>query len=288
MTLVPEDLQQLTELAVEAARGAGALVGSYLGTEMVVNRKAGGSLASQVVTEVDALVQTLILNTLAPATEQYDLAILAEEGEDDGSRFERPYFWCIDPIDGTLPFIEGGPGCAVSIALVSQSGRPLIGVVFDPCTQTLYRATQGHGAWRNNEPWSVPAAAPAFTLVCDRSFLDYSNYEQTVTDVAEIAAELGYDGVELIAHGGGVMNACWVIEHAPACYLKGPRPGKSGGSIWDYAATACLYQELGAVCTDADGSPLELNRRESTYLNHRGLIFASSAELGIRLRSVLA
>jgi fructose-1,6-bisphosphatase/inositol monophosphatase family enzyme len=277
------DLQELTERAVDAARQASDLVRAYLGRELAVTRKAGGSLASQVLTEVDCLSLDLILERLAPSIERYNLGVLAEEGAQDHSRFERPFFWCIDPIDGTLPFIEGGPGCSVSIALVSQAGEPLIGVVSDPCTQTLYRATAGQGAFRNDVPWEIPPPCSRLSVICDRSFLRHPDHARIMADLAEIATELGYEELELISHGGAVMNACWVIERAPACYIKAPRSDNSGGSIWDYAATACLFRELGAVCTDAFGRPLELNRRGSTYLNHRGLLFASDAELAARL-----
>lgn len=285
MMLAPSDVQLLSDLAVEAARRASELVRGYLWTDILVSHKAGASLASQVVTEVDTLAQDLILGILAPATERYNLGILAEERADAETRFERSYFWCIDPIDGTLPFIEGGPGCAVSIALVSQAGKPIIGVVADPCTQTLYRACVGQGAWRNELPWVIPEPRSRLSVICDRSFLGRSEHADAMTGVAEIAGELGYKGVDLISHGGAVMNACWVIERAPACYFKPAREGNSGGSIWDYAATACLFQELGAVCCDIYGAPLELNRRESTYLNHRGLLFASDRELAARLVS---
>ncbi len=37
-------------------------------------------------------------------------------------------------MDGTLAFINGHPGFAVSIALVAQDGTPQIGVVYDPST----------------------------------------------------------------------------------------------------------------------------------------------------------
>ena len=55
-------------------------------------------------------------------TERYDLALLTEELEDDGSRHVKDYFWCIDPIDGTLPFTQKKPGYGVSIALVARDG----------------------------------------------------------------------------------------------------------------------------------------------------------------------
>lgn len=269
------DLGHWTEVAVDAARQAGALIASYLGNDLEVSHKGQGSLAGQVVTEIDHLAQALILKILG----DHPFGSLAEECRDDHSRFERPYFWCIDPIDGTLPFIEGGPGCSTSIALVSQAGEPLIGVVMDPCTGTLYQATAGQGARRNGEPWQFTADSSLLTIICDRSFLTAPDHDSAMQQFADFATKLGYDGLELIAHGGAVMNALWVLERAPAIYHKEPRVGESGGSIWDYAATACLFREVGGVCTDAFGEPLALNRLESTYLNHRGLLYASHHKL---------
>ena len=82
------------------------------------------------------------------------------------------------------------------------------------------------------------------------------------------------------------MNACWVLEHAPACYFKFPKPQEGGGSFWDYAATACLFHELGAVATDMHGNPLDLNRRDSTFMNHRGILFATSEEIAEKIRTL--
>jgi fructose-1,6-bisphosphatase/inositol monophosphatase family enzyme len=46
------------------------------------------------------------------------------------------------------------------------------------------------------------------------------------------------------------------------------------GSIWDFAATACIYQELGLLATNFEGGRLELNRREGTFMNHEGIFYA--------------
>ena len=115
------DLDQLLATALEAADAAGAMIARSRPT--TVERKAGGeSLASQVLTDVDEQSQQLILEILAPTIERFDLGLLTEERDDDGSRFEKACFWCIDPLDGTLPFIDNVPGYAVSIALVARDG----------------------------------------------------------------------------------------------------------------------------------------------------------------------
>jgi fructose-1,6-bisphosphatase/inositol monophosphatase family enzyme len=108
MQLSAQQLKELSLDAERAARRAGALISNYAGRDFEVSHKPGGdSLASQVVTEVDELAQSVILKELKSSVQDYDLALLAEELEDDGSRLKKDYFWCIDPMDGTLPFTRG-------------------------------------------------------------------------------------------------------------------------------------------------------------------------------------
>ena len=75
------------------------------------------------------------------------------------------------------------------------------------------------------------------------------------------------------------MNACWVLEHAPACYFKFPKQAEGGGSLWDYAATACILTEAGLHVSDIHGQKLDLNRGESTFMNHRGILYASDEKI---------
>lgn len=283
MHLTADDLKQLSQLAISAAKRAGALIAEKRQQPIQVQKKRGGDqLASQVVTEVDHLSQTLILEQLLPSCETYGLALLTEELPDDKSRLEKEYFWCIDPLDGTLPFIESQAGYSVSIALVSRSGKPLIGVVYDPIKERLYSAVTGQGAFCNGQPWSLPSldmSERPLTLICDRSLTQQNNYPEIIDALELIASQQGLMGVKVINLGGAVMNACWVIENHPACYFKFPKPQDGGGSLWDFAATACLFKELGATACDFYGQPLDLNRAESTFMNHRGVIFAVTPSL---------
>jgi fructose-1,6-bisphosphatase/inositol monophosphatase family enzyme len=282
MTLTSTDLIKLATIAEDAARKAGELINSFSDTEYIVKHKDGGhSHASQVVTEVDYRCESLILEQLKESTITYDLAILSEEQEDDKQRLSKDHFWCIDPLDGTLAFTESQPGYAVSIALVAKNGTPLIGVIYDPLKNTLYSAIKGKGAFRNGVRWrlALPTESTTLTLPCDRSLLvkeDFNSIRQTLNDWALSA---GFTGITEIHHGGAVMNACWALENAPACYFKLPKPKKGGGSLWDFAATACLYSEIGATVCDFQGNALDLNRTDSTFLNHRGAIFVTDKNM---------
>ena len=122
------NLSKLTLIATKAALAAGKVIQQYMHEDVAVEIKEG--MASHAfprwrVTAVDKECESLILSYLLPTCEEFDLALLSEESEDDGSRFEKDFFWCIDPMDGTLSFINKRPGFSVSIALVAAKTGPL-------------------------------------------------------------------------------------------------------------------------------------------------------------------
>jgi 3'-phosphoadenosine 5'-phosphosulfate (PAPS) 3'-phosphatase len=93
------------------------------------------------------------------------------------------------------------------------------------------------------------------------------------------AKDSGLEGVEVIYGSGAVKNACQVLDYGAACYVKMPRPEEGGGSIWDFAATACILPEAGAWASNIYGQPLALNRPDSTFMNHQGVIYASTERI---------
>ena len=270
------DLIKLSKIAIEAALAAGSIIQNAMNDVAftVEKKESGTSLANSVVTEVDKACENVILKYLLPTCHQYDLALLSEETEDDRSRFEKEFFWCIDPMDGTLSFIQKRPGFSVAIALVSKNGAPLIGVVFDPSTNTTYHAIKGQGAFKNNKPWQL-TYRNHLTYVTDRQLKDTPNRHIIQTLLQQKAADLKLKGINEIHGAGSVLNAIYVLENAPACMLKLPKKENGGGSIWDFAATACIYHELGLNATDFEGNKLELNKKTSTFMNEGGVFFAS-------------
>jgi fructose-1,6-bisphosphatase/inositol monophosphatase family enzyme len=57
--------------------------------------------------------------------------------------------------------------------------------------------------------------------------------------------------------------------------LKFPKKESGGGSIWDFAATACIYQELGLHATNFAGGRLDLNRKEDAFMNQEGVFYSN-------------
>ncbi|MEH6585245.1 MAG: inositol monophosphatase family protein [Halioglobus sp.] len=279
-------LQQLCEVAIQAARQAGQFVQSTDRSKLQRQFKdAGSSAASQLVTEVDVRSEAIIRQHLQAASEQWDIAFVGEESSQNvpeviPERLLKPYHWCVDPLDGTLPFMEGSPGYAVSIALVDQSGVPLLGVVYDPVNATLMHAIRGQGAYRDQVPMKPATAASTSLMVfADASFRGHENYADLLDTLNGCAQDSGLDGVELVYGSGAVKNACQVLDYPAACYVKLPKPEDGGGSIWDFAATACIIKEAGGWASNIHGQPLELNRQGSTFMNHQGVVYASNERI---------
>lgn len=268
------DLIYLKDIAIRAAQDAGNLIRSYIDVKVKVEEKeAGSTSASQVVTKVDRESEQVIMSHLLPTRREFDLALLSEETEDDGSRLEKDFFWCIDPMDGTLPFINSTPGFSVSIALVAKDGTPYIGVVYDPTTGNLYHAVKGHGAFKNRDPLNISRDNKYLAYITDKKLQETPGAGNIMSILREVVSEQGLTGYEERSGAGAVMNAIYVLEHGPACFLKLPKNEKGGGSIWDYAATTCIYNELGLPATTFNGGILNLNKKSDTFMNQEGVFF---------------
>jgi len=270
------DLQHLAKIAIEAALSAGKIIQEHINDDIVVEQKEGGATyASQVVTKVDRECESIILSHLKPTCKTFDIGLLSEETEDDGSRFKKESFWCIDPMDGTLAFINKQPGFSVSIALIAKDGTPLIGVVFDPSTQTLYHAVKRHGVYKNSKTWNIKNTNDYLTYLTDKKLKDTPKSNEIKKILNTHQNNLGLKDIKEISEKGAVMCAISVLENGPACFLKLPKKESGGGSIWDYAATACIYKELGLPATDFNGEPLNLNKTNGSFMNNEGVYYSN-------------
>ena len=294
-TFSKEQLQMLCETAIQAAQEAGEYIEQFDRRNLqLIFKDAGSSEASQIVTEVDLASEEIIRKRLHESSKNFDIAFVGEESSQSNNenscskteeRFQKSYFWCVDPLDGTLAFTEGHSGYAVSVALVEQSGKSVIGVVYDPAHQVLYHAIEGQGSFRNLTPLEQTIETPKSLMVyADASFKTHEKYEPAIRVLESCAQTLDLNSVKFVYGSGAVMNACQVLESSHACYLKLPKKEDGGGSIWDYAATACIARETRtetgtAWVSNVFGQSLELNRRESTFMNHQGVIFASNKQI---------
>ena len=279
-------LAHFCDAAIQAALEAGQFIQSADRSKLQRHfKEAGSSAASQLVTEVDVRSEAIIRRCLQAISEQWDIAFVGEESSQSVAdvipeRLLKPYYWCVDPLDGTLPFVEGSPGYAVSIALVDQSGGPLIGVVYDPVDATLMHAIKGEGAYRDQAPITrATSVSTSLIAFADASFRLHEKYAHMLDTLNGCAQESGLDGVEVVYGSGAVKNACQVLGYPAACYVKLPKCEDGGGSICDFAATACIVGEAGGWASNIHGQALELNRQGSTFMNHQGVLYASNERI---------
>jgi fructose-1,6-bisphosphatase/inositol monophosphatase family enzyme len=259
---------ELLGLAREACLAAGRFIRANCDRPLTVGSKGFENRASDVVTEIDIQAQAIILELLQPSIDRYDLGVLAEEGEQDDSRLQKHAFWTIDPLDGTQYFIDGKPGYSTSIALVSQSGQPIVAAVYDSVHDNLYEAVTGRGVTLNGEPLPIVAAgdtdAKAITWFADRSLPTYPYYSQIKTHF------------DIRFVGGAVMNGLQLLTEPNSVYVKATKKAKSGCAIWDLAAVALMVEEQGGSVRTYGGKPLQLNRPESVFFNDVGFAFTSA------------
>ena len=73
--------------------------------------------------------------------------------------------WIVDPLDGTMNYLQGIPFCCVSVALWRDED-PVVGVVYDFDRDEMFSAIVGAGAWLNGSPIRVRGVSPAQAVLC--------------------------------------------------------------------------------------------------------------------------
>lgn len=271
--------------AQAAAMRAGSRIMNFFTGSVETMSKGYGYEKSDLVTQADMEAQQIIEKVLVNYHPQ--IGFLAEEnGFDTGtSRFEKPYFWSVDPMDGTKAFVLGEKGFAISIALLEQSGKPILGVCYFPASGNLFYGIIGQGAWFNEEKIKLSAEnlkgdlklliSEAETIPRERNafFHHLCDGLSEITSINKTKPEM------MIAP---VHKGCVIIESdSPILYYGVPRD-QLGVSLWDLSAIAVIVEAAGGYVSDMFGNPLELNRKESTFVHHKGFVFASTEEIGLK------
>jgi 3'(2'), 5'-bisphosphate nucleotidase/myo-inositol-1(or 4)-monophosphatase len=255
-----------------------------------------GHYSGDVVTVADTDSQRLIMETLfveGPQDPLFDdVAVIGEENLnlEGTARFEKPFTLFIDPLDGTRGFLDRTNSFGVSIGLVEQSGKPVFGVVHLSALRRRYTGVAGQSSVRNNFELAPPQLEGK-TLVCyvsEAEIFPADNNQRWHRLSARLKEALPIAGVRVQCLGAPVHKGCLASGgDEPALYLGLPRSPK-GVSLWDLAAVASIVDGAGGWVSDCFGHPLELNRRESTYVHHRGFVFANHCDLGQQVVSILA
>jgi myo-inositol-1(or 4)-monophosphatase len=228
------------DVAQRAAREAGQLALQSLGQPGYQQWKGHGDvLVGAVLPIQDHIIQTI------RAEFPHD-AILAEES-DDIPPLDADRLWIIDPIDGSLNFMQGIPHFSIAIALRAE-GIFRVGVVYAPATHEMFHALQGQYARLNDEPITVQLLSEGEDAY-HRAIVgtDVPGDLQRRQESLNIATLLGGQAVTLNAMGSPALGLCYVAcGRYHAYYHTALKP-------WDVAAAAVILGESGGILTDILG-----------------------------------
>ena len=208
-----------------------------------------------------------------------DIPVLSEESpaDDYQHRHQWQSFWLIDPLDGTKEFLARNGQFTVNVALIYK-GLPLLGLVYQPTEDLLYRACNPHadwqfhgyeGAWKQHHN-SATIAIHAQSLpekfqqkqplIC----LISQHHNSPASDAyLEKLNQIWPGGIAKKALGSS-LKICAVAEGVADLYLRiGPT------SEWDTAAAQAVLEAAGGklVRFNPTANTFRYNQRDSLLNN---------------------
>lgn len=254
---VPNPNENFISAMSAIAREAGALLMDYFHQHLKIEYKGDADL----VTAADRASEVLIRERIREQWPTHD--VLGEEQglSDQGSE----YRWYVDPLDGTTNFAHGYPVFCVSIALehqgLKQKGKRIAGVIYDPTRDEVFSAEPGRGARLNGEAIHVSKTAVLKESLLGTGFPSHKRHKNPniyfyhqITLRSHGVRRAGSAALDLCNVACGRYDGFWEFNLNP----------------WDTAAGVLIVEEAGGTVTRFDGSPFELNSRETVASN--GLI----------------
>lgn len=227
-------LEEYLEFAKDIANHAGNVMLKYF------NQNNGASYKGDktIVTLADTEINAYLINKVK---EQYPNHSVDGEEEQFG---KSDYVWVCDPVDGTAMYARNIPVAVFSLALVVE-GNPILGVVLDPFTNSLYTAIKGHGAYKNEEKITINNyELDDMKTVCHCDVWPEAEY-----DISKVLQDLG-EKTYFIGLGS-IIRACMCI--ATGDFALAIFPGTKHKNC-DIAAVKIIVEEAGGIVTDLFGS----------------------------------
>lgn len=237
------------ETAVAAARAAGRIHLKHFRSGIGYETK---SSSYDLLTAADIEGEEAVVSLIQARHPGHN--ILAEEGRYESTSSE--YTWVIDPLDGTNNFASGLPIFCVSIALL-RGDDVVLGVVYDPTRDELFRAESARGAYLNDRRLQVSAVDELSGALLITGFY-YDRGESMNRTLREIRVFFDQRILGLRRLGAAALDLCYVAA------------GRAGGfwefelSPWDFAAGKLIVEEAGGRISDKAGGPVRV--REKSFV----------------------
>ncbi|MBA2114302.1 inositol monophosphatase family protein [Bremerella alba] len=228
----------------KAARAAGDVLNQWRG-KFSVREKGRFDL----VTDADDAAQKVIEEILT--ADFPDFEFLGEEGPSGLSRETgSPYCWIVDPLDGTMNYVHGLPNYAVSIGL-TNAGKVIAGVIYDPVFDRCFKAEKGQGAYLNDEKLEVSTAQSLEESLIAFSFpTTVEKDSPVIQDFMNVLVKsqgirrFGSAALNLAYVAAGQLDAYWAGFNKP----------------WDVAAGVILVEEAGGVVQGFAHQPFNIDQ----------------------------
>ena len=185
------------------------------------------------VTSADKRTEKILIEELQKAHPEYGI-VTEETGMINKSNTKNR--WIIDPIDGTMNFLNSVPQFAISIGY-EEDGEIICGVIFNPIMNEMFCAEKGNGAYLNNsrirvsnkkkikDALIVTGGPKGASKIKDKIFSEYINVSKNVSNVRKF----GSAALDMAYVACGRFDGYWQREL----------------NYWDIAAGIIILKEAG-------------------------------------------
>lgn len=270
-----DNLQEIRNFAISVARTVGARVRDelYQANNLQVSFKS----RRDVVTEIDFWSEQLIkkeISTHYPSHivvgEETHQELIDESGEDLPDLFMREYCWVVDPLDGTVNFVNRVPHVGISLGLLIRGERS-IAVVYDPARNEMFSAIRGQGAFMNEQKISTSEKTDLADCLVGSGIPEFINPE--LRSLVSSYNHIQKQSRTIRRFGAATLDFCWVACGRLDAYLEHKlKP-------WDAAAGSLLVEEAGGCVCNYYSSHLPLSLNKPSFLASGPGIYGTLNEL---------
>jgi myo-inositol-1(or 4)-monophosphatase len=242
-------MQNLHDLAAQAARGAGKILTQYYKNDYEIQEKGYHNPVTTADHAADEYLRAFLM------AETPEFGWLSEETVDSADRLDKEYVWVVDPLDGTKEFIEGVPHFVVSVGLV-QNGVPLLGYLYNPVRDQMINSTPHGGVLINGNRTKMVTARRLSDVGCVNSRSEtrkglWEPWRETFRELVPIGS---------VAYKLGLVGA------GEEDFFVTLRPKNE----WDVCAGHAILKANGGILKDLLGNDVLYNKR--TPLTEPGLV----------------
>ncbi|MEI0602864.1 inositol monophosphatase family protein [Brachyspira alvinipulli] len=221
--------------AEKIAVKAGKFSLKYFGCPKKVSKKGKTDLFTEIDVKNEAIIREYLMKKYP------DFGFFGEESNNPDN---KDFLWIVDPIDGTSNFIHGYPFYCVSIGL-AYKGVPILGVIYAPLTDSVYKAHVKSKAYKNNKVIKVSNNNKLIESVVITGFyynasVDDDFLHDRMVDFANMVKRT----LALRRDGSAALDICMVAEGAADGFFE------YGLSPWDVCAGTIILKQAGGMVSN--------------------------------------